>query len=87
MPCYEGEQESNGALAPLKPANAAAAPMGSAARDGQLTTFNDRLHEVRPLWHALPGGRQHWLLSVRYRPSLPCKALPLDSMRCSKRRS
>lgn len=43
-----GVQESNGALAPLKPANAGGAPAGAAARGCQLTTFNDRLHEARP---------------------------------------
>ena len=42
-------QESNGALAPLKLVNAAAAPAVPEARGCQLTTFNDRLHEARSL--------------------------------------
>ena len=43
-------QESNGALAPLKLLNAAAAPAVPDAHGCQLTTFNDRLHEACTLF-------------------------------------
>ena len=46
-------QESNGALAPLKLINVAAAPAVPEPRVCQLTTFNDRLHEARSLYSCL----------------------------------
>ncbi len=46
-PSAAARQASNGALAPLKPAASGVSPVGGGARDGRLTTFNDRLHEVR----------------------------------------
>ncbi|KAK9845448.1 hypothetical protein WJX81_006660 [Elliptochloris bilobata] len=59
-------QESNGALAPLKAANAGAAPALHVARGAcELATFNDRLHEavakgdavtVGQAWQQVRGG-------------------------------